>query len=134
MENIGALAILLACCLAIYGVIGFVTGKLGRNPFLIVSGERAVYGVWFLITLASAVLVSALLTRLPVRVCGRGKQSCHADDLQNHGVVGSASRFPTAVELAAVDVRRGGRLHQPAQAPGLHALRGGRAFDGAHYF
>src|SRR6266852_3354416 len=62
MENIGALAILLAFCLAIYGVIGSVTGKLKRNPFLIVSGERAVYGVWFLITLASAVLVSALLT------------------------------------------------------------------------
>ena len=62
MENIGALAILLAFCLAIYAVIGSVTGKLKRNPFLIVSGERAVYGVWFLITLASAVLVSALLT------------------------------------------------------------------------
>ena len=62
MENIGALAILLAFCLAIYAVIGSVTGKLRRNPFLVVSGERAVYGVWFLITLASAVLVSALLT------------------------------------------------------------------------
>src|SRR6202166_4779613 len=62
MENIGALAILLAFCLAIYAVIGSVTGKLRRNPFLIVSAERAVYGVWFLITLASAILVSALMT------------------------------------------------------------------------
>ncbi|HET9320347.1 MAG TPA: heme lyase CcmF/NrfE family subunit [Bryobacteraceae bacterium] len=62
MENIGALAILLAFALAIYAIIGSVTGKLKRNPFLILSGERAVYGVWFLVTLASAILVSALLT------------------------------------------------------------------------
>jgi cytochrome c-type biogenesis protein CcmF len=62
MENIGALAILLAFCLAIYAVIGSVTGKLKRNPFLIVSAERAIYGVWFLVTLASAILVYALLT------------------------------------------------------------------------
>jgi len=62
MENIGALAVLLAFALAIYAIIGSVTGKLKRNPFLIVSGERAVYGVWFLVTLASTILVSALLT------------------------------------------------------------------------
>ena len=62
MENIGALAVLLAFCVAIYSVIGSITGKLRRNPFLIVSAERAVYGVWFLITLSAAVLVSALLT------------------------------------------------------------------------
>jgi cytochrome c-type biogenesis protein CcmF len=62
MENIGALAVLLAFALAIYAIIGSVTGKLKHNPFLIVSGERAVYGVWFLVTLASAILVSALLT------------------------------------------------------------------------
>jgi cytochrome c-type biogenesis protein CcmF len=62
MENIGALAVLLAFCLAIYAVVGSVTGKIRRNPFLIVSAERAVYGVWFLVTLAAAVLVSALIT------------------------------------------------------------------------
>ena len=48
MENIGALAVLLAFCLAIYAVIGSVVGKLRRNPFLILSAERAVYAVWFL--------------------------------------------------------------------------------------
>ena len=57
MENIGALAILLAFCLAIYAVTGSVTGKLKRNPFLVVSAERAIYGVWFLVTLASAILL-----------------------------------------------------------------------------
>jgi cytochrome c-type biogenesis protein CcmF len=62
MENIGALALLLAFAAAIYAVIGSVTGKLKRNPFLIVSAERAVYGVWFLVTLASAILVHALVT------------------------------------------------------------------------
>src|SRR5437016_4332657 len=62
MENIGALAVLLAFCFAAYATIGSVTGKLRRNPFLIVSAERAIYGVWFLITLASAILVSALMT------------------------------------------------------------------------
>ncbi|MCU1276187.1 MAG: cytochrome c assembly protein [Bryobacterales bacterium] len=62
LENIGALAVLLAFCLAIYAMFGSVTGKLRRNPFLIVSAERAVYAVWSLITLASAILVSALMT------------------------------------------------------------------------
>src|SRR5258708_11150683 len=62
MENIGALAILLAFCLAVYAVIGSVTGKLKRNPFLIVSAERAVYGVWFFGTLAFAIPVYALMT------------------------------------------------------------------------
>src|ERR1700694_1316359 len=62
MENIGALAVLLAFCLAVYAVAGSVAGKLRRNPFLIVSAERAVYAIWFLITLASAILVSALMT------------------------------------------------------------------------
>lgn len=62
MENIGALALLLAFAVAIYAVTGSVTGKLKRKPFLIVSAERAVYGVWFLITLASAILVAGLVT------------------------------------------------------------------------
>ncbi len=62
MENIGALAVLLAFCLAIYAIAGSVAGKLRRNLFLIVSAERAVYGVWFLVTVASAILVSALMT------------------------------------------------------------------------
>src|SRR6202162_2236249 len=62
MENIGALAILLAFCLAIYAVIGSVAGKLKKNPFLIVSGERAVYSVWILLSIASGLLIYSLLT------------------------------------------------------------------------
>src|SRR5207247_7771487 len=62
MENLGSLAVLLAFCLAVYAIVGSVVGRLKRNPFLILSAERAVYSVWFLITVASAVLVYALVT------------------------------------------------------------------------
>src|ERR1700693_1693964 len=62
MENIGALSILLAFCFAIYAVIGSVAGKLKKNPFLVVSAERAVYSVWILLTIASGLLIYSLIT------------------------------------------------------------------------
>ncbi len=62
MENIGALSILLAFCLAVYAVIGSVIGKLKKNPFLVVSGERAVYSVWVLLSVASGLLIYSLIT------------------------------------------------------------------------
>jgi cytochrome c-type biogenesis protein CcmF len=62
MENLGSLAILLAFCAAIYAALASVFGRLRRKPFLIVSGERAVYAIWVLITLGSAILVYALVT------------------------------------------------------------------------
>ena len=61
MENIGALALLLAFCLAVYSVIASLAGKLRRNAFLAVSAERAVYSVWFLTTTAASILVYSLL-------------------------------------------------------------------------
>ena len=61
MENIGALAILLAFCFAVYAVIGSVVGKLAKRPLLALSAERAVYTTWVLLTVAAAILVSALL-------------------------------------------------------------------------
>jgi hypothetical protein len=39
-----------------------VVGRIKRKPFLIVSGERAVYSVWALITIGSGILVYALVT------------------------------------------------------------------------
>jgi cytochrome c-type biogenesis protein CcmF len=60
MENLGALSILLAFCLAVYGVIGSVVGRLKRNSFLVVSAERAVYSVWFLLTIAAGLLIYSL--------------------------------------------------------------------------
>jgi len=62
MENLGSLAILLALCLALYAAVASVVGRVKGKPFLIVSGSRAVYSVWALITLASGILVYALLT------------------------------------------------------------------------
>jgi cytochrome c-type biogenesis protein CcmF len=62
MENLGSLAILLAFCLAIYAAVASIVGRIKRKPFLIVSGGRAVYSVWLLVALASAILVRALLT------------------------------------------------------------------------
>jgi cytochrome c-type biogenesis protein CcmF len=62
MENLGSLAILLAFCVAIYATLASLVGRLKQKPFLIVSGARAVYSVWFLITVAAAVLVIGLLT------------------------------------------------------------------------
>src|SRR5579871_4089987 len=61
MENIGALAILLAFCFAIYSVIGSLAGKWARRPFLIQSAERAVYCIWALITTAAGILVYSLI-------------------------------------------------------------------------
>jgi cytochrome c-type biogenesis protein CcmF len=61
MENIGALSVLLAFCLAAFAAAAAIAGKYGRRPFLIVSAERAVYAVWILLTVASAILVSLLI-------------------------------------------------------------------------
>ena len=62
MENIGALSILLAFCFAVYAVVASVTGRLKKNSFLTVSGQRAVYSVWVLLTVAAGLLIYSLLT------------------------------------------------------------------------
>jgi cytochrome c-type biogenesis protein CcmF len=62
MENIGALSILLAFCFTVYAVVASVVGRLKKNSFLIVSAERAVYSVWFLVTVAAGLLIYSLLT------------------------------------------------------------------------
>ncbi len=62
MENIGALSLLIAFCLAIFAVVAAVLGKYTRRPLLTVSAERAVYAVWILVTTASAFLVYSLIS------------------------------------------------------------------------
>jgi cytochrome c-type biogenesis protein CcmF len=61
METLGAFSLLLALCLAAYAFLASVIGGWKQKPFLIESGRRAVYGVFLLLTAASAILVSALL-------------------------------------------------------------------------
>ena len=62
MENVASLAVLLAFCAAIYALLASVVGRLKHKPFLIVSGERAVYSVWVLLTIGSGILVYSLVT------------------------------------------------------------------------
>jgi cytochrome c-type biogenesis protein CcmF len=62
MENIGALAILLAFCFAIYALVGSVVGRLSRRVFLTQSAQRAVYTVWALVTVGAGVLVYSIIS------------------------------------------------------------------------
>jgi cytochrome c-type biogenesis protein CcmF len=62
MENLGSLALLLAFCIAIYATAASIVGRVKRKPFLLVSGQRAVYSVWVLVVLASGILVYSLMT------------------------------------------------------------------------
>src|SRR5580693_7918350 len=62
MENVGALALLLAFCISLYAIVASVAGRLKRKPFLILSGERAVLAVWVLITTAAGILIYSLMT------------------------------------------------------------------------
>jgi cytochrome c-type biogenesis protein CcmF len=61
MENIGALSVLIAFCLAVFAILASLAGKYGRRAFLVVSAERAVYATWVLLTTASIVLIVALI-------------------------------------------------------------------------
>jgi cytochrome c-type biogenesis protein CcmF len=61
MENIGALAVLLAFAFAVYAIIASVVGKWAKKPLLTLSAERAVYSVWGLLTIAAGVLVYSLI-------------------------------------------------------------------------
>src|SRR5580693_8566633 len=62
MENLGALSILLAFCLSVFAAVAAVAGKYAKRPFLVLSAERAVYAIWALLTLASGLLIYALMT------------------------------------------------------------------------
>ena len=62
MENLGSLAILLAFCLSAFAILAGAIGGWKRNPFLAHAAGRAVYSVWFLLTVAASVLVIGLLT------------------------------------------------------------------------
>lgn len=62
MENVGALALLAALCLAVYSVAASLTGAWKSRPFLAVSAERGVYAVFALVTGAAGILIHALFT------------------------------------------------------------------------
>jgi cytochrome c-type biogenesis protein CcmF len=62
MENVGALAVLLAFCISLYAIVASVAGRLRNKPFLTLSGERAVLAVWLLISTAAGILIYSLMT------------------------------------------------------------------------
>ncbi len=62
MENVGALAILLAFCFAVYAVVASLVGKWAKRPLLNVSAERAVYTIWGLLTVAVGMILYSLFT------------------------------------------------------------------------
>ena len=62
MENLGALALLLAFCISLYAIVASVAGRLKNKPFLTLSGERAVLAVWLLVTTAAGILIYSLMS------------------------------------------------------------------------
>ncbi len=61
MENIGGLCLILAFCLGVYSILASLIGAWKSKPFLIVSGQRAVYAVWGLVATASGLLIYSLI-------------------------------------------------------------------------
>ena len=107
MENIGALAILLAFCFAVYAVIGSLVGKWAKRPFLVLSAQRAVYCVWALLTCGrrnSPLFVDQ--GRLPHGLRVGYQQPHNADAVQSRGLVGRPGRLAPVMVLAALDLRR----------------------------
>ena len=62
MENIGYLALILGFCVAAYSIFAGIVGRLRNNSFLELSAQRGVMTVWALTTVASGVLLAAILT------------------------------------------------------------------------
>jgi cytochrome c-type biogenesis protein CcmF len=62
MENVGALAILLAFCFSVYAVVASLVGKWKSKKFLVISAERAVYSVCALLTTAAGLLIYAIFS------------------------------------------------------------------------
>ncbi len=61
MENLGALALILAFLLSVYAVAGSIIGAWKDRPFLVESARRSIYAIWALVTFASGLLVYGLL-------------------------------------------------------------------------
>ena len=62
MENLGALALLLAFCISFYAIVASVVGWAKKKPFLVLSGQRAVLAVWLLISAAAGILIYSLMS------------------------------------------------------------------------
>ena len=114
MENIGALAMMLAFCLAVYAVLGSLVGKWKKRPFLIAERRaRGLFGVGAAHAGRGDPGLRADHGRLPpgLRAAHTQPRRCRA--LQVRGMVGRAGRLAAALDLvlstyAAVVVFRTG--------------------------
>src|SRR3569832_2476694 len=61
MENLGALAILLAFCLSVYAIGASLVGKWKQKPFLTLSAERSVFVFFVLLASASGFFFFSLI-------------------------------------------------------------------------
>jgi cytochrome c-type biogenesis protein CcmF len=61
MENVGALSLLLAFCVAVFALLSSVAGAWKKNLYLVAAARRSVYLVWLLITTASGLLLYGLI-------------------------------------------------------------------------
>ena len=113
MENVGALALLLAFCISLYAIVASVAGRLKNKPFLILSGERAVLAVWLLVSTAAGILIYSLMTGdLRMAYVASHTNRDMPALLQVRRVVGRTGRLAALLELAALHLRRGRRPHQ----------------------
>ena len=125
MENLGALAILLAFCFSIYAVIASVVGKWKSNPFLTL--ERRTRCLLHLLPADGSVRHSGLRAdrgRLPAGLRRRALESRHADRLQVRGLVGRTGGLAAAVGLAALALLGDRRLPESPQVPRHDAVDG----------
>ncbi len=131
MENVGALAILLAFCFAIYAVVASLVGKWAKRPLLNVSAERAVYCIWALLTTAVGLLLCGLFTsdfRL-THVYENSNRAMSGIYKITALAVGRHGRIAAVLVVAAVDLRGDRDVPEPAQVPehdAVHVYRGDR--------
>ncbi len=128
MENLGALAILLAFCFALYAILGSLVGKWKQKPFP--GGKRRARRIHRLGSHHRRFRPAAVFPdrrRLPHGLCLGSQQQDHADLLQDRRVVGRPGRLAAAVGVPPGHVCGRGGVHLPAEVPGHDALRHQRA-------
>jgi hypothetical protein len=129
MENIGALAILVSFCLAVFAIAASLTGKYTQRPFLVISAEReCLRHLGATHERGRPARLLAHHGRFPLGLRGRPQQQRHARRVQIHRLVGWTGRLAAALVLAAVHLFRNHRFHQPAQIP-RHDAAGHVHFD-----
>ena len=123
MENVGALALLLAFCISLYAIVASVAGRLKNKPFLILSGERAVLAVWLLISTAAGILIYSLMTG-DMRMAYVASHTNRAMPVfyKFSAWWGGQEEFAALLELDSLHLRCRRGAHQPRQTSPADAV------------